>query len=92
MGTNVTKAQFIENVRHFTGITSNTAAATIADQVIEAIVCSAGQGTLTLRGFGTYKTILAKARKARNPRTGETVMVPAREKLTFKPSKLLQED
>jgi nucleoid DNA-binding protein len=87
-----TKAEFVKNVMRFTGITNKTAAAAIADQVIEAIVFSAGQGPLVLRSFGTFKTVLRKARIARNPLTNVAVAVPAREKLVFKCSDLLSKD
>ena len=88
----ISKAQFIENVRRFTGITSNDTADTIADQIIEAIVFTAGQGRLVIRGFGTFETILTPARVSRNPRTGEPVNTPAREKLKFKASAMLRKD
>jgi DNA-binding protein HU-beta len=87
-----TKAEFVKNVMRFTGITNQTTAATIADQVIEAIVFSAGQSKLVLRNFGTFDTVLRKARMARNPLTNQPVAVPAREKLVFKCSDLLSKD
>jgi nucleoid DNA-binding protein len=41
---------------------------------------------IEIRGFGTFKVKLRKARKARNPRTGEVVPVPDRKVPVFKPS------
>ena len=38
-------------------------------------------------GFGTFKIVDRAERKARNPRTGEEVTVPAKKTLVFKPSK-----
>jgi DNA-binding protein HU-beta len=87
-----TQAEFVQNVMRFTGITDKTAAATISKQVLEAIVFSAGQGKLVLRNFGTFDTVLRKARMARNPLTNQPVTVPAREKLVFKCSDLLTKD
>ena len=40
-----------------------------------------------LRGFGTFKEVTKKARKAKNPKTGEIVDVPERTVIHFKPSK-----
>jgi len=39
-----------------------------------------------ISGFGTFKVINRKARKARNPRTGETIRVPARRDIKFRAS------
>lgn len=47
---------------------------------------SAGE-KIILRGFGTFKQITKAARKAKNPRTGETIDVPARTVLAFKAAK-----
>lgn len=48
-------------------------------------------GQATVRGFGTFKIKPMNERQARNPRTGESVTVPAHNKLTFKPNKALKE-
>jgi integration host factor subunit beta len=45
---------------------------------------------IEIRGFGTFKVRARKARKARNPRTGEAVKVQARMVPVFKPSKQLR--
>lgn len=37
-----------------------------------------------LRGFGTFRWHLAKEKKARNPKTGETLIVPSRKVFKFK--------
>jgi integration host factor subunit beta len=42
------------------------------------------EGNIELRNFGVFKVRNRKARKARNPRTGEAVMVPERKTVTFK--------
>lgn len=43
--------------------------------------------TVSLAGFGRFSMRERAARQARNPRTGETIDVPATRVLTFKPSK-----
>lgn len=42
------------------------------------------EGRIELRNFGVFEVKKRKPRKARNPRTGETVMVPAKFVDTFK--------
>ena len=44
-------------------------------------------GRVELRGFGAFSTRERDARKGRNPRTGETVDVPAKRVPYFKPGK-----
>ena len=44
-------------------------------------------GRVELRGFGAFSTRQRAARKGRNPRTGESVDVPAKSVPDFKPGK-----
>lgn len=46
---------------------------------------------IELRNFGVFEVKLRKARKARNPRTGEKVHVPPKSVVTFKPGKEMEE-
>jgi len=48
-------------------------------------------GKVTLVGFGTFSIVQRKARKARNPQTGEAIDVPAKFVPKFKPSKALKD-
>jgi len=49
------------------------------------------EGRIELRNFGVFEVKKRKPRKARNPRTGEKVMVPARMVVTFKPGREMEE-
>ena len=44
-----------------------------------------------LSGFGKFNVNAKSARKGRNPKTGESVILPARKVATFKPSGILRE-
>ena len=46
---------------------------------------------IELRNFGVFEVKQRKARKARNPRTGERVDVPPKNVVTFKPGKEMEE-
>ena len=48
-------------------------------------------GRVELRGFGAFSTRERESRKGRNPRTGETVDVPAKRVPYFKPGKEIRE-
>jgi len=54
----------------------------IIDQIVE-------DGRLELRNFGVFEVQTRKERVARNPRTGEKVIVPERKVVVFKPGKLM---
>ena len=47
-------------------------------------------GSVNLVGFGSFKVAARAAREARNPRTGETLKVPARKVPAFKAGKDLK--
>ena len=49
------------------------------------------ENRLELRNFGVFEVRTRKPRKARNPRTGDEVMVPERKVVTFKPGKMMEE-
>lgn len=46
---------------------------------------------LEIRGFGNFRLKTRKPRKARNPKTGESVDVPGKKVLHFKMGKALKE-
>lgn len=54
------------------------------DEIAERL---ADGGRVELRGFGAFSTREREARQGRNPRTGETVEVPAKRVPYFKPGK-----
>ncbi|MCK4427879.1 MAG: integration host factor subunit beta [candidate division Zixibacteria bacterium] len=82
----MTKADLVEEVSGKTGLT-RTDVAVVVDAFLETVKKSLEDGNnIEIRGFGTFKIKLRKARKARNPRTGEEVPVPDRKVPVFKPS------
>jgi len=82
----MTKADLVEGVASKTGLTK-TDVAVVVDTFLNAIKDTLEGGkNIEIRGFGTFKVKLRKARKARNPRTGEEVPVPDRKVPVFKPS------
>ena len=46
---------------------------------------------IELRNFGVFEVKKRKPRKARNPRTGESLIVPAKLVVTFKPGLEMEE-
>ena len=88
----MTKADLVEQVANTIGppVTKKECALVI-DAFLAALKGALARGHgIELRGFGTFKVRRRKARKARNPRTGEPVEVPARDVPVFQPSKHLR--
>ncbi len=87
----MTKADIVEEIAEKTGLTRKETAE-IVDQFIASVKMALKQGKhIEIRGFGTFKVAIRKARAARNPRTGETVPLPERRVPVFKFSKELKD-
>jgi nucleoid DNA-binding protein len=64
----------------------------IVQKILDSIVSTLVEGSrVELRNFGVFEVRWWKARKARNPRTGENIMVPKRCAVTFKPGLVMEE-
>ncbi|MBL6750568.1 MAG: HU family DNA-binding protein [Nevskia sp.] len=59
---------------------------TLTQQIADAL--TAGE-RVTLPGLGSLSVATRKARSGRNPRTGETIQIPARKVAKFSPSSQL---
>lgn len=86
------KTDFIRQVAEKSG-QSNNAAGSVVDAAIKTIIETVKSGDkITIPGFATFDRSERKARTAKNPRTGETVQVPARKVMRVKVSKNLQNE
>ncbi|MEY3094614.1 MAG: HU family DNA-binding protein [Actinobacteria bacterium] len=85
------KTQFIASLApHFNG--SKKEAAHAVEIVFDSIVRNIHKGEdVTINDFGKFKKVDRKARKGRNPFTGETIMIKASKKVRFLPAKALKE-
>ena len=86
----MTKAELIEKIAGKAKITKR--AANIAlDTFVASVTAALKKGErVALVGFGTFSVAKRKARTARNPRTGETINVPARKAPKFKAGRELK--
>src|SRR5689334_3671140 len=88
--TQMTKADLVEEIAATTGVSRNHTAV-IIDGMLDAVCRALSEGKhLEIRGFGTFKVRERRARRARNPRSGTEVQVPAKLVPVFKPSKELK--
>lgn len=81
----------MEEIHAKTGGTK-TEAQEIMETVIESITNTLKKGEeVSIAGLGTFSVKRRDARQARNPRTGETVQVPAMNVPKFKAAKGLKD-
>jgi DNA-binding protein HU-beta len=86
----MTKAELIEKVARDAGISKVAAGAvlkTFTDQVTKTLK---KVGKVTLVGFGTFSKTRRKARKGRNPQTGEAIKIKASTGVKFKAGRALK--
>src|SRR5271163_3072239 len=87
----VTKKELAKAIADELGISPVVALQSVQrtfDGITKALV---QEGRIELRNFGVFEVKKRKPRKARNPRTGEKVTVPARMVVTFKPGRAMEE-
>ena len=85
----MTKTNLIDHVAEATKGTKKE-----TEQLIDAVLASITEALakgekVDLRGFGSFQVSRKKERQGRNPRTGETMTIAARNVAVFKPSREL---
>ena len=84
-----TKADIIDDMRERVGF-SKKDIAEIVESVFDIIKETAQrEGKVMISGFGIFATRNKRARRGRNPKTGDRMEISARRVLTFKPSPVL---
>jgi DNA-binding protein HU-beta len=88
----MTKAELLEQMASDAEI-SKAAANDALNAFINGITAAlkTDGGKVTLTGFGTFSVSHRKARKGRNPQTGEEIQIKASTTVKFKPGKRLKE-
>ena len=86
------KTELIAAVAERSGITRKDAERVI-NATVDTITASLVSGDkVQISGFGIFETKEREARVGRNPRTKETIEIPASRVPTFKPSKALKDN
>jgi integration host factor subunit beta len=87
----VTKKEIVKQISEQLGLTQ-LKTKEIVQKTFDAIVDTLlVEKRIELRNFGVFEVKRRKARKARNPRTGERVDVEPKYVVTFKPGKEMEE-
>ena len=88
----MTKQEFVEKIYCKAGLPTKALAESALDAVIVSLreALAKGEG-VTFTGFGNFKVVERAARKGRNPRNNEEIMIPASRVAKFTPGKALKE-
>jgi integration host factor subunit beta len=84
------KSDIVKDLQgHFQAIPNNN-----VEKIVESIFKYLGNAlaegrNIEIRGLGTFKIKRMPARNARNPKTGESIMIEEKNKLKWRSSKLL---
>lgn len=87
----MTKSELIDKIAESAQVSKTDASQalnTILTEIQESLV---REGKFSLVGLGAFFVEEAKERKGHNPRTGESLIIPARMNVKFKPSSLLKQ-
>ncbi len=87
----MTKKDIVKRISEQTGLPQLKVKEVVQRTFEEIINTLVEEGRIELRNFGVFKVKARKARKARNPKTGNKVPVPAKYVVTFKPGKEMEE-
>ena len=88
----MTKAELIELMAKDANLSKVAAGA-----ALDSFMANVGKalkkkdGKVTLVGFGTFQKVRRKARKGRNPQTGDAIKIKASNMVKFKPGKKLRD-
>lgn len=85
------KSELVDAIAAETGLTKAD-----SKKALEAVVASVGNAMkagdkVSLVGFGTFSVTVRPERTGRNPRTKETITIPAKKVVRFKPGSELND-
>ena len=87
----MTKKDIVVKISDDTGV-KQIEVKKIVQKVLDDIIESLARGeTVELRNFGIFKVKSRKGRIGRNPRTGESVNIPGKKIVTFKPGLVMKD-
>jgi DNA-binding protein HU-beta len=86
----MTKAELIEKMATEAGITKVAAGEVLKSFTGQVTKTLKKEGKITLVGFGTFSKTKRKARKGRNPQTGDAIKIKASTGVKFKSGRALK--
>ena len=87
----MTKMEFVEKLAKENGLTKVMAKEVVAAFLSLTTKTLKKDGRFALAGLGVFTVVKRAKRKARNPRTGDPVVIKAHKAVKFKPAKALKD-
>jgi DNA-binding protein HU-beta len=88
----MTKAELVKILKEKASFATLAQAEAVYDGLFNILAETLKKGdAIAISGFGSFKVVERKARKGRNPRTGEEIQIPAGKAVKFSPGKALKE-
>ncbi len=87
----LTKGQIVTHFAEKSEISKKTAASMLDEYAALAIAETKKKGAFVLPGIGKSVLVKRKARKGRNPATGQTINIPAKTVVKIRPAKAFKE-
>ncbi|NJL84945.1 MAG: HU family DNA-binding protein [Leptolyngbyaceae cyanobacterium SM1_1_3] len=85
------KGELVDKVAEKASVTKKQADAVISATIESIMEAVAGGDKVTLVGFGSFEPRERKEREGRNPKTGDTMVIPATVVPAFSAGKLFKE-
>ncbi|MBC8292090.1 MAG: HU family DNA-binding protein [Proteobacteria bacterium] len=80
----MTKAELVESVARSTGLSGRAAADAVEATIRQIARALKKEKRVSVAGLGTFSVRVRKARKGRNPRTGEDLIIKAGKTVGFR--------
>jgi DNA-binding protein HU-beta len=88
----MTKTEIVKALKEHAGLATLAQAEAAYEKLFAIIGATLKKGdAVSITGFGSFKVVDRKARTGRNPRTGETIAIPASKAVKFTPGKALKD-
>lgn len=87
-----TKRQLSRRIAMRLGIKQESVRDVLQSFLDEMVVELAAGNRLEFRDFGIFDVAVKRSRRARNPRTGETVIIPPKRVVHFKPGRIMKNE
>jgi DNA-binding protein HU-beta len=88
----MTKAELVKTLKDKANLATIAQAEDAHDALVGILADALKKGdSVTLTGFGSFKTVHRAARKGRNPQTGQEIQIPASKAVKFTAGKALKE-
>ena len=85
------KTDLVNEIAKVTGLSKKDSGSALEAALVSITKALKKKDSVTLIGFGTFKTVKTAARKGRNPQTGKEIQIKASTRVKFSAGKALKD-